>query len=444
MYEATGQCGLVRDASTDQSGSSFEGDLPSSGDSGDKVVVQKGLDLALNLSTHLAGSASSTGDHIATARQTRPRPHWHRRGLMENDSKNDPLAVDEFLELDVEKAIKQHLFSKGKIRIQEVCRFFMKGSCPRGNDCPYRHIRPDKAVVCKHWWRSLCKKGDDCEFLHIFDRSRMPECWFFSRNGHCNNEECPFLHIRPEDKMKDCPECKNRHVRKQPCPLYMAGFCPDGPTCKFGHPKFELPQPDENVERRIRCHQCGQLGQDHPSPNYPAMAANCPNSSLGQAAQAAGMRMPPSYDSQHDEPSAPSESIALDTATAPGPPPGRPAPPPPQLMPPGPMGAGPGMLGPATGLPGVRRPLSEVVCFKCGQKGHFANRCPLSYTNQLRQAGMATGRPGGGMPNAPPVAGGPSGLSAQQQQQMQQLVAQLQMQQQQALHPPFGMPPPPR
>jgi hypothetical protein len=40
----------------------------------------------------------------------------------------------------------------------EVCKFFLKGTCMKGSSCPFRHSRGEKAVVCKHWLRSLCKK----------------------------------------------------------------------------------------------------------------------------------------------------------------------------------------------------------------------------------------------------------------------------------------------
>ncbi|KAF9088101.1 Cleavage and polyadenylation specificity factor subunit 4 [Mortierella sp. AD031] len=74
-----------------------------------------------------------------------------------------------------------------------ICRFFLKGHCSKGNNCQFRHVRtdPSKAVVCKHWLRGLCKKGDNCEFLHEYNLRKMPECWFYSKYGECNNgTEC--------------------------------------------------------------------------------------------------------------------------------------------------------------------------------------------------------------------------------------------------------------
>ncbi|KAJ9088912.1 RNA-binding component of cleavage and polyadenylation factor [Entomophthora muscae] len=50
-----------------------------------------------------------------------------------------------------------------------VCIMFLKGGCPRGLQCPYKHIKSEKSVVCKHWLRGLCKKEDQCEFLHEYN-----------------------------------------------------------------------------------------------------------------------------------------------------------------------------------------------------------------------------------------------------------------------------------
>lgn len=132
-----------------------------------------------------------------------------------------------------------------------VCRFFLKGTCTKGNSCAFKHGRPDKSVVCKHWLRGLCKKGENCEFLHEYNLKKMPECWFFSKYGECSNPECMYLHIDPNSKVKECvwyargfckhgPNCRNRHVRMTACPLFITGFCPQGPNCPLAHPKWEL------------------------------------------------------------------------------------------------------------------------------------------------------------------------------------------------------------
>ncbi|ODQ65526.1 hypothetical protein NADFUDRAFT_50809 [Nadsonia fulvescens var. elongata DSM 6958] len=133
-----------------------------------------------------------------------------------------------------------------------ICRFYVQGNCPRGNECPDKHILPtySNKIVCKHWLRGLCKKGDACEFLHEYNLRKMPECLFFSKNGFCTQSpDCLYLHIDPMSKIPPCPNyekgfcrqgaaCPKRHVRKVLCPLFLTGFCPKGPTCENAHPKF--------------------------------------------------------------------------------------------------------------------------------------------------------------------------------------------------------------
>jgi len=196
-----------------------------------------------------------------------------------------------------------------------ICKFFLKGTCVKGSNCPYRHTKGERAVVCKHWLRGLCKKGDSCEFLHEYDLSKMPECYFFSKFGECSNPECLYLHINPEDKMRECPwyargfckhgpRCRHKHVKKTACANYLEGLCLDGPNCKFGHPKYELPKDDEQPGKKPRtpmiCHKCGSVGHK---------ASTC------------------TVQTEKKEP-----------RTAP-------------------------------------RPLETVTCFKCGQMGHYANHC---------------------------------------------------------------------
>uniref|UniRef100_A0A7M4FCY1 Cleavage and polyadenylation specificity factor subunit 4 n=1 Tax=Crocodylus porosus TaxID=8502 RepID=A0A7M4FCY1_CROPO len=148
--------------------------------------------------------------------------------------------------------------------------------------------------------------------------------------GRGGNKECPFLHIDPESKIKDCPWydrgfckhgmvelsvyeilslkvyiagplCRHRHTRRVICVNYLVGFCPEGPTCKFMHPRFELP-----------------MGTTEQPP-------------LPQPTQTQQKRTP-------------------------------------QVI---------GVMQSQNNNAGNRgpRPLEQVTCYKCGEKGHYANRC---------------------------------------------------------------------
>lgn len=226
--------------------------------------------------------------------------------------------------------------------IAAVCSFYPKGSCSKGALCPMRHVRGDRTVVCKHWLRGLCKKGDQCEFLHEYDMTKMPECYFYARFNACHNKECPFLHIDPESKLKDCPwydrgfcrhgpHCKHKHVRRVLCMNYVSGFCPDGPNCKFVHPRFELPayQQYDAYQKDAKklvviCHFCGDTG-------HKAMYCHKMVSDL--------VKIKPELE-VNNEP-LPTNAQA--------------------------------------GFARKLKPLEEVTCYKCGFKGHYANKCPKGH-----------------------------------------------------------------
>lgn len=237
-----------------------------------------------------------------------------------------------------------------------ICTYFISNQCNRGSACPFRHIKGDRSVVCKHWLRGLCKKGDDCEFLHEFDMSKMPECFFFSKFGQCNNKECPFLHIDPENKMRDCPwydrgfcrhgpNCKNRHVRRIMCQCYLNGFCLDGPKCKYVHPTFKIPEPDVKPNINIVCHVCMQ-------PGHKAIQCHANKQAL----------IPPD--------AAPIHSLGgnnvLNTFT--------------QNV----FQVQKHHMG--DHFSRERRPMDQITCYKCGEKGHYANKCPKGHLAFLSAA----------------------------------------------------------
>ncbi|KAK2185144.1 hypothetical protein NP493_245g01021 [Ridgeia piscesae] len=267
----------------------------------------------------------------------------------------DAVANAEDIRFDIELALEQQLgaqplpFPGMDKSGSAICTFYMRTSCSKGSACPFRHVRGDRSVVCKHWLRGLCKKGDDCEFLHEYDMTKMPECYFYSKFGQCSNKECPFLHIDPEKKMKDCPwydrgfcrhgpNCKNRHVRRVMCQNYQCGFCILGPDCKYMHPKFDLPITDFSSNARkaaVTCHMCNEPGHK---------AINCPNQHVSQIKTTFG-----GGDTNTDKPFGDRRQTNYQQQQQQQ-----------QQQQP-------------------RRPLDQVTCFKCGMKGHYANKCPKGH-----------------------------------------------------------------
>uniref|UniRef100_A0A0X3PVY0 Cleavage and polyadenylation specificity factor subunit 4 n=3 Tax=Schistocephalus solidus TaxID=70667 RepID=A0A0X3PVY0_SCHSO len=286
-----------------------------------------------------------------------------------------------------------------------VCNFFLTNSCSLSTLCPFRHIEGDKTVVCKHWLRGLCKKGDDCDFLHEYDMTKMPECYFFSKFGECMNKECPFLHVDPASKIQDCawyargfcrngPSCRNRHTRRVACQNFINGFCPLGKECKFAHPKWApLPGADQDTHKhKWVCRYCNERGHK---------VQFCHKLSLEERQryqEQSQMR----FQSPQPLGGLQGQPIAMGAPGSTGHPP---------FFSPAGMGAAslnrplmnPPGLNPhpfdrvkqigAVGLPRQvpQKPLDEVTCFKCGDKGHYANRCNKGYLAFLSKGSNQVG-----------------------------------------------------
>ncbi|KAL3245760.1 hypothetical protein MRX96_058286 [Rhipicephalus microplus] len=210
-----------------------------------------------------------------------------------------------------------------------VCCFYVQGNCSKASACPFRHVKGDRTVVCKHWLRGLCKKGDQCEFLHEFDMTKMPECYFYSRFNACSNKECPFLHIDPEAKIKDCPWYDPRLLSTRP------SLSPPA------HPARHDPA-QQAKKANIVCHYCGEAG-------HKAISCHKMPPEVREEQQHSRMQFHNHYGGMHRR----------DHDDSGGPSPG--------------------------GQRGFR-PLDQVTCYKCGEKGHYANKCPKGHLAFLSSA----------------------------------------------------------
>jgi len=253
----------------------------------------------------------------------------------------DPLTIEDsvfigndfrHVPFDIENYIKFELSTKLDSDEQICHPFLTPAGCPLGAKCPLRHVPTPSPLnfnpavasaatanaaartVCKHWLRGLCKKGATCEFLHEYNLRKMPECWFFAKFGYCSNgDECMYLHV--DDMM-----------RRTECPEYRRGFCPEGPDCPLKH------------VRRPLC--------------LAYVIGFCPN----------GPECIYGHPKRDLEPAPP---FRAGMVSAP---------------PPANYDGHKGHKGEESGEGQNHRRrgknVDDVVCFKCGQRGHFANNCP--------------------------------------------------------------------
>ncbi|GAK67178.1 uncharacterized protein PAN0_017d5404 [Moesziomyces antarcticus] len=263
--------------------------------------------------------------------------------------------------------------------------------CPRGAACPRRHVKPsqlnflphgsnalrdpNKRTVCKHWLRGLCKKGEQCDYLHEYDMRRIPECRFYATFGFCNSgDDCLYLHVDPAIKRRECerynrgfcpkgPLCPKKHIRRIACPLYLAGFCPQGAECPRGHIKSMPPSTSSRSNSPILTHR--------PLTAAEAFGMGGGRDDFGDAGRR-DRGMPGRYGAPGG---------GGDAASA---------------MPRRPNNgfAGGAPQGGQDAGRGWKKDLSEVLCFKCGDYGHFANMCP-NPNRPGNRGGMERG-PGGG------------------------------------------------
>ncbi|KAJ3300066.1 Cleavage and polyadenylation specificity factor subunit 4 [Borealophlyctis nickersoniae] len=191
-----------------------------------------------------------------------------------------------------------------------------------------RERAPTKEV-CKYFLKGYCHKGKSCTFKHARnDRTVVCKHWL---RGLCKKGElCEFLHEYNLKKMPECwfyakygecsnPECMYQHVDPESkvgeCIWYARGLCKNGPLCRHKHTRKALCQ----LYVTGFCPKGDACLFGHPKYEMPNLNPEEPHA----AAQTQRDRVQP-----------------------------------PERRP--------------------FRSLEDVTCFRCNEKGHYANHCPAS------------------------------------------------------------------
>eukprot|EP00037_Helgoeca_nana_P010434 m.91789 g.91789 ORF g.91789 m.91789 type:complete len:747 (+) comp20203_c0_seq1:164-2404(+) len=78
--------------------------------------------------------------------------------------------------------------------VRPECKFWARGSCQKGDKCPFSHDRSMELgeIICRFHVSGNCLKGDTCPYSH--DLKLLPCRFFHGKNGRCGRPGCPFSH----------------------------------------------------------------------------------------------------------------------------------------------------------------------------------------------------------------------------------------------------------
>jgi cleavage and polyadenylation specificity factor subunit 4 len=204
---------------------------------------------------------------------------------------------------------------------------------------PFPKMDKNKAALCEFYLNGVCSRGSHCPFRHMRGE-RTVVCKHWMRHLCKKGDDCEFLHEYEMSKMPVCyffqrfGECTNKdcqylHVdaetlKIRDCAWYDRGFCKHGPSCRNRH------------TRRVLCQNylCG-FCPDGPKCKYNHAKFDIPVTNTTGTTSNIQLS-----DSNQARLAKPYVSMT------------------------------------------VKRPLETVTCFKCGEKGHYANTCPKSFRAQ--------------------------------------------------------------
>lgn len=65
--------------------------------------------------------------------------------------------------------------------IPEMCKYYLRGSCSKGNQCKFAHGANERMSIyktkpCDHYWlHGVCERGESCGFYHDVSERRQPQ-----------------------------------------------------------------------------------------------------------------------------------------------------------------------------------------------------------------------------------------------------------------------------
>eukprot|EP00039_Didymoeca_costata_P009090 m.120349 g.120349 ORF g.120349 m.120349 type:complete len:489 (+) comp14356_c0_seq4:177-1643(+) len=218
---------------------------------------------------------------------------------------------------------------------------------------PFENMDKSCEEECKIWEKTKrCPRGSLCPYRHITgEKSIVCKHWL---KGLCKKgDSCEFLHRYDMRRMPECyfwttfGECHNEEcvylhldpeMKRRDCLWYARGFCKHGPECKNRHRK-------ETICVNWLCGFCLD----------------------GKKCKLAHPRWEIPVEVKDDE------GQIISTSKLP-----------------------PTKGGPEQDFSGPTRSLDSVTCYKCGEKGHYANKCPQ---RGMFPGGAGPPRGGAGIPN---------------------------------------------
>lgn len=209
------------------------------------------------------------------------------------------------------------------------------------NDLEIVLVKPEQQPVCKYFLKNLCRL-QNCPYRHP-PKGKSVVCKHWLRGLCKKGEMCEFLHEYNLKKMPECwfytklgectnPECQYLHIdpnaKMGDCEWYARGFCKHGKDCRHKHTRLAVCQ----MYITGFCPKGENCEFGHPKYELPMGYDIQPNMEPNKTENntRGGFRKP---DQDHGYKS-----------------------------------------------------LDEITCFKCGEKGHYANHC--SKRRKMDDAGM--------------------------------------------------------